>query len=185
MDPWSWLPATAWEDPEIRAYVPSTYQVTFFLVEDPGPEQLDQLTAQLPAAVADLVDTKQWDRDWALRSNVHDRRGSRPCRRPRGCRARTGRAVERVPAGLRIRVPRREPGHSGAHRVQRFRSAGDVQRSPAIQRRRRRPTAPDRTLEVANHPMMTPNNAMPATPGQRRAHGHTKPSYRDSNQPGG
>jgi hypothetical protein len=46
IDPWSWLPATAWEDPEIRAYVPSTYLVTI-----EGPDnlrvELDQLTAQL------------------------------------------------------------------------------------------------------------------------------------------
>ena len=27
VDPWSWLPATAWEDRGIRAYVPSTYLV--------------------------------------------------------------------------------------------------------------------------------------------------------------
>ena len=29
MDPWSWLPASAWEDPEIRAYVPYEYLVAF------------------------------------------------------------------------------------------------------------------------------------------------------------
>ena len=34
MDPWSWLPATAWEDREIRAYVPSTYLVTFRAAEE-------------------------------------------------------------------------------------------------------------------------------------------------------
>jgi hypothetical protein len=82
MDPWSWLPATAWEDREIRAFVPSTYLVTF-AAEDPSIEddieldqlltaqlpaaevpsiedELDQLTAQLPAA-ADLIRTKVWE----------------------------------------------------------------------------------------------------------------------------
>jgi hypothetical protein len=53
IDPWSWLPATAWDDPEIRAYVPSTYLVT---IEGPDNWRVepDQLTAQLPAA-ADLT----------------------------------------------------------------------------------------------------------------------------------
>ena len=59
MDPWSWLPATAWEDPEIRAYVPSTYLVTF-TAEVPRIE-LDQLNAQLPAAAVNVIDTKVWD----------------------------------------------------------------------------------------------------------------------------
>ena len=54
VDPWSWLPATAWEDPEIRAYVPSTYLVTI----SPGDvwqTAQDEFTAQLPAAAADLT----------------------------------------------------------------------------------------------------------------------------------
>jgi hypothetical protein len=52
IDPWSWLPATAWEDPEIRAYVPSTYLVTIYASDD---VPRDELTAQLPAAAADLA----------------------------------------------------------------------------------------------------------------------------------
>ena len=64
MDPWSWLPATAWEDRDITAYVPSTYQVTFEAVGSHvvnGQIELDQLTAQLPAAAADLIATKVWE----------------------------------------------------------------------------------------------------------------------------
>ena len=98
MDPWSWLPATAWEDREIRAYVPSTV---------PGH---DLATAEVPrseyrSGTSSPLSYRQrrWisstprsgnDRAAVLR-NVHDRRGPRPCRRPRRCRARTGRAVER------------------------------------------------------------------------------------------
>ena len=63
VDPWSWLPATAWEDREIRAYVPSTYLVMFSgeacEVECNPP---DPYTAQLPAAVVNLIDSKFWER---------------------------------------------------------------------------------------------------------------------------
>jgi hypothetical protein len=60
MDPWSWLPATAWEDPEIRAYVPSTY---FVRITGDSPDfELDQeVIAQLPAAAADLIDANLID----------------------------------------------------------------------------------------------------------------------------
>ena len=90
MDPWSWLPATAWEDRQIRAYVPTRYLVTFTAAE--GPDSLgiplDDLTAHLPAAAVELIDTKYWEprKRGPLRS-VHDRRGSRLCRRPRRCGA--------------------------------------------------------------------------------------------------
>jgi hypothetical protein len=53
----AWLPATAWEDREISAYVPSTYLV--------GGDMPDQLIAQLPAAVADLLRAKAWDQGFA------------------------------------------------------------------------------------------------------------------------
>jgi hypothetical protein len=63
IDPWSWLPASAWEDPEIRAYVPSAY-----VVRIPGDsherESLDpEIRAQLPAAAADLLDANRIDGD--------------------------------------------------------------------------------------------------------------------------
>ncbi len=38
MDPWSWLPATAWEDREIRAYVPFRYLVMFGRLRSAGPK---------------------------------------------------------------------------------------------------------------------------------------------------
>ena len=60
LDPWSWLPATAWEDREIRAYVPTKYLVTIF-TEDPIDIEPDQLTALLPTAAADLIDAKPND----------------------------------------------------------------------------------------------------------------------------
>jgi hypothetical protein len=58
IDPWSWLPTTAWEDPEIRAYVPSSYVVMYEAfgagLNNPSSRQL--AFAQLPAAAVDLVD---------------------------------------------------------------------------------------------------------------------------------
>jgi hypothetical protein len=96
IDPSSWLPATAWEDREIRAYVPSTYLVMFVgepcVVDCIPPESGDTspsipidtepsadsrtaqpaaaapvpYTAQLPAAVVDLIDTKVWEENGGL-----------------------------------------------------------------------------------------------------------------------
>jgi hypothetical protein len=71
IDPWSWLPASAWADPEIRPYVPSTYQVAFEVVGesvdawnnqlvDGFPAGDTHLSAALPAAAVDLIDTKAW-----------------------------------------------------------------------------------------------------------------------------
>jgi hypothetical protein len=59
IDPWSWLPATAWADREIRAYVPTTYLVSF----SPGGLRdisLDEYTAHLPEAAVELICTKPW-----------------------------------------------------------------------------------------------------------------------------
>ena len=70
MDPWSWLPATAWEDREIRAFVPSTYQVTISAAEGPiprleEPARADRwdpaFLAQLPPAVVDVIEAKVWE----------------------------------------------------------------------------------------------------------------------------
>jgi hypothetical protein len=61
MDPWSWLPATAWQDRTIRAYVPSRYLV--FIKGEGSDIPWDDLTAQLPAAAVDLIDTKYWEDD--------------------------------------------------------------------------------------------------------------------------
>jgi hypothetical protein len=44
-DPASWLPASAWADPEIKAYVPSRYQVCYD--ESPGFARLPQLGQDL------------------------------------------------------------------------------------------------------------------------------------------
>jgi hypothetical protein len=63
MDPWSWLPASAWADREIRAFVPSAYAV-IFEGETPSSRiriDFDRLTAQLPAAAKDLLRTHLWD----------------------------------------------------------------------------------------------------------------------------
>jgi hypothetical protein len=64
LDPWSWLPDAAWEDRQIRAYVPTRYVVRFWGEDAPGDSlgiPMDLLTAQLPAAVVDLIDTKYWE----------------------------------------------------------------------------------------------------------------------------
>jgi hypothetical protein len=58
MDPWSWLPATAWDDPEIRGYVPSTYQVTYEVYGSVGENTYSQRNLAyglLPAAAQDLL----------------------------------------------------------------------------------------------------------------------------------
>jgi len=49
----SWLPASAWEDPEFRAYVPSRYSVCYMGQDEPlgRPRILDLL----PAAAGDLL----------------------------------------------------------------------------------------------------------------------------------
>ena len=63
-DPASWLPTSAWEDPEIKAYVPSRYSVCYD--ESPGFADLPQLVQDLlsdawpqgqgiPARCADLT----------------------------------------------------------------------------------------------------------------------------------
>lgn len=54
-NPASWLPTSAWDDPEITAYVPSGYSVCY----DGGQEQgLSQVLASFPPAAADLLRTK-------------------------------------------------------------------------------------------------------------------------------
>lgn len=56
-DPASWLPASAWEDPEIRAYVPSRYYVCY---EAPQGIGLSRVLASLPRPAEDLLRT--WGR---------------------------------------------------------------------------------------------------------------------------
>jgi len=51
-DPTSWLPASAWEDSEITAYVPSGYSVCYFGRQGVG---LSQVLASLPPAAEDLL----------------------------------------------------------------------------------------------------------------------------------
>jgi hypothetical protein len=55
-DPASWLPASAWEDPEIRAYVPAAFALCF----DWGRDRIgtDQLLDLLPGPAGDLLRTK-------------------------------------------------------------------------------------------------------------------------------
>lgn len=51
-DPASWLPATAWEDPETRPYVPSGYSVCYEADPSIG---LTELLALLPPSAEDLL----------------------------------------------------------------------------------------------------------------------------------
>jgi hypothetical protein len=64
-DPASWLPASAWEDREITAYVPSHYTITLTgampATARTPRSHLELLAAQLPAAAAELVRAKDWD----------------------------------------------------------------------------------------------------------------------------
>lgn len=54
-DPASWLPATAWENPEIKAYVPSAYQVCYHGAPGLG---LSRVLALLPPAAVDMLRTQ-------------------------------------------------------------------------------------------------------------------------------
>lgn len=56
-DPASWLPASAWEDPEIRAYVPSGYWVCYEARQGIG---LSSVLSSLPLPAQDLLHT--WER---------------------------------------------------------------------------------------------------------------------------
>ncbi|MDH5280799.1 MAG: hypothetical protein OEW52_06565 [Thermoleophilia bacterium] len=51
-DPASWLPANAWEDPEIKAYVPSTYDVCLEGIKGLG---LSRVLASLPPQAENLL----------------------------------------------------------------------------------------------------------------------------------
>jgi hypothetical protein len=62
-DPESWLPADAWEDQEIRAYVASKYAVCYGSWPPDVPLERSRVLALLPAAARDLLR----DKDGALR----------------------------------------------------------------------------------------------------------------------
>jgi hypothetical protein len=55
-DPASWLPASAWEDREIRAYVPSRYAVCYGGF--PQPIEVSRVLSLLPTQAADLLRAK-------------------------------------------------------------------------------------------------------------------------------
>ena len=52
-DPASWLPASAWADQEIRAYVPSRFSVCYEGMDDPLPAS--RILTSLPPAAEDLL----------------------------------------------------------------------------------------------------------------------------------
>jgi hypothetical protein len=63
-DPASWLPASAWEDQEVRAYVPSAFAICF----DWGRDRFgtDQLLDLLPGPAGDLLRTKHLQSEFAV-----------------------------------------------------------------------------------------------------------------------
>jgi hypothetical protein len=57
-EPASWLPASAWEDREVRPFVPASYSVCFTGLE---PRiGVAEIAAALPARLGDLVRARQW-----------------------------------------------------------------------------------------------------------------------------
>jgi hypothetical protein len=56
-DPASWLPASAWEDPDMKPYVPSSYSVCYDTEQGVG---LDRVLASLPQPVEGLL--RSWER---------------------------------------------------------------------------------------------------------------------------
>jgi hypothetical protein len=61
-DPASWLPASAWADREISAYVPSRYAVCFGKGLPPQPIDPSRLWSALPARAASLLRAKEWSK---------------------------------------------------------------------------------------------------------------------------
>jgi hypothetical protein len=59
-DPVSWLPASAWEDKEIRAYVPSIYAVCY--MGSQPPLERSRILSLLPQPAADLLRAKDTTR---------------------------------------------------------------------------------------------------------------------------
>ncbi|HLA93250.1 MAG TPA: hypothetical protein VJO36_06940 [Actinomycetota bacterium] len=62
-DPSAWLPTSAWEDREIRAYVPSRYEVCFgpWPNASVGPaDEPSRILTVLPAPAADLLRAQDW-----------------------------------------------------------------------------------------------------------------------------
>ena len=62
LEPQPWLPATAWEDREIRPYVPSKYAVCMYSGEmEPQPTEPSAILALLPeSAVELLANARYW-----------------------------------------------------------------------------------------------------------------------------
>jgi hypothetical protein len=60
-DPGSWLPASAWEDPAVRPYVPSAYSVCYY----GAGVGLSQVLALLPQAAEDLLRSQDIRREQA------------------------------------------------------------------------------------------------------------------------
>jgi hypothetical protein len=56
----SWLPASAWEDPRMRAFVPSRYSVCVEVEQEIG---LDVILARFPQEAADLLRDRNWKHD--------------------------------------------------------------------------------------------------------------------------
>ena len=59
-DPTSWLPASAWDDPEVRSFVPSRYQVCYMGRDEPleRPRILDLLPPSAGDLLRDLEETQ-------------------------------------------------------------------------------------------------------------------------------
>ena len=55
-DPASWLPASAWKDRQIRAYVASSYAISYFA--QPQKLERSRVLSLLPAAAGDLLRAK-------------------------------------------------------------------------------------------------------------------------------
>jgi hypothetical protein len=114
-DPAAWLPASAWDDPEITAYVPSGYSVCY------EPEQavgLSRVLASLPPPAEDLLRT-QGIRRGEYQSARHvrllvlrpgDRGGPRARSDPRRCRRGSPRGRVRAQVRDRAARPRRDAG---------------------------------------------------------------------------
>jgi hypothetical protein len=58
-EPASWLPASAWQDREVRPFVPASYTICISGLEPLWPS-VAEIAAALPARVGDLVRARDW-----------------------------------------------------------------------------------------------------------------------------
>jgi hypothetical protein len=71
-DPAAWLPASAWQNPEVRAYVPSKYKVCWWSASDSQPIDPSRVLAVLPPSARSLIHARGYEQHRAYGSTPMD-----------------------------------------------------------------------------------------------------------------